>query len=81
MEHLELKWLQIKGAYLRLEGSNCPDCGVKHFPARPVCPEPNCPSRVASENSASGVVYDRASTYTDSTTASSEVLPDSSSSK
>lgn len=23
----------------RLIGSNCPDCGKKHFPKRPVCPD------------------------------------------
>ena len=30
---------RIRGERLRLEGSNCQNCGEKHFPARPVCPD------------------------------------------
>jgi len=33
------RFWRLKAQSLRLEGSNCPNCGVKHFPPRPVCPD------------------------------------------
>lgn len=44
-EYSPARWWRLRGPLLRFQGSNCPNCGVKHFPPRPICPEPNCPSR------------------------------------
>ena len=37
MENIRV-W-RLKGAYYRLEGSNCPECKILHFPARRICPD------------------------------------------
>jgi len=31
-------WREKEARY-RLRGSNCPECGIVHFPGRPVCPD------------------------------------------
>ncbi len=36
--HAPMYWRGQKARY-RLIGSNCSDCGIKHMPARPVCPD------------------------------------------
>ena len=33
------RYWRLQSARYRLEGSNCSDCGIKHFPERPVCPD------------------------------------------
>ncbi|BCX14725.1 MAG: hypothetical protein KatS3mg088_408 [Patescibacteria group bacterium] len=33
------RFWRLKGQLLRLEGSNCQGCGIKHFPPRTVCPD------------------------------------------
>lgn len=30
---------RLRGPFLRLEGTNCQECGGRHFPGRTVCPE------------------------------------------
>jgi len=35
-----LKYWRLRGQLLRLEGSNCQNCGTKHFPPQRTCP--NC---------------------------------------
>ncbi len=31
--------VRLNAQRFRLEGSNCPACGIRHFPPRPVCPD------------------------------------------
>lgn len=33
------EYWRTRGQRLRMEGSNCPACGIKHFPPRIVCPD------------------------------------------
>jgi uncharacterized OB-fold protein len=33
------RFWRLKGQLLRLEGSNCSHCGIKHFPPRAICPD------------------------------------------
>lgn len=33
------EYWRTRGQRLRMEGSNCPGCGEKHFPPRVVCPD------------------------------------------
>ena len=37
--HSIAKHWRLRGARLRLEGSNCQHCGKVHFPERRVCPD------------------------------------------
>jgi len=33
------RFWRLRGPLLRLEGSNCPNCKIRHFPAREICPD------------------------------------------
>lgn len=48
------RWWRLKESLYTLKGSNCPDCGVVHFPERPICPD--CGSDANFQNPNSGKV-------------------------
>lgn len=33
------RYWRLREELLRLEGSNCPNCKIKHFPPREICPD------------------------------------------
>lgn len=39
MEKQPSRWCRLRIPLLRLQGSNCQECGRKHFPERRMCPD------------------------------------------
>lgn len=35
----ETPWWRLREPLLKIQGSNCADCGEKHFPPRSLCPD------------------------------------------
>ncbi len=53
---IALNW-RLKGERYRLEGEECPHCGVKIFPPRDICPECKQPAKEPYRLSGAGEVY------------------------
>ena len=53
---IALDW-RLKGERYRLEGEECPHCGVKIFPPRDICPECKQPAKEPYRLSGEGEVY------------------------